>query len=187
MTFLKMLAAGVKAILNLLATGLKIVYNVLKYLRIRLLALYLLVCGLLQLCFGVFDGKAAYFWVGFALCAAVTLAGWGVRLYKRFAKFVPRKRTEEPAEEEEPAAEAPAPMPAPTYSPIPAPGPAPAPAPAPMPAPAPPKPSSPRYFEVEGHAGYYFAEYDDRYELYRRTEHGDELLRTDEKNGESHG
>ena len=42
-------------------------------------------------------------------------------------------------------------------------------------------PVFPRYFEVEGHAGYLFAEYEDRYELFRRNGGGWDYIRTDYK------
>ena len=185
MIFFKMLWAGVKAAGLLLATGLKIVYNIIKFLRIRLLALYLVVCAILQLSFGAFDGKSEWFWIFFAICICITAASWyGHYRQKHARERVSRAPNAEPAPTQEPAPQ-PAP-PAPEPQPVPQPVPQPAPEPAPQPVPAPPPPPPvpvhyPKFYEVEGHAGYYFLEYADRYELYKRTDDGDRRIRTDYK------
>lgn len=181
MIIFKMLWSGIKALGLLLATGLKIVYNVLKFLRIRVLALYLILCAILQLAFHVFSGNMHWFWIFFAIFACLTATGWYVYLREKFKResLVREQHTGHgapPAEEPEAAPEE---EPAQEYAPAPAPTPAPAPAPAPARRPA---RNYPQFFEVEGHEGYYFAEYPDRYELFRRTEDGDEHIRTDFKN-----
>lgn len=155
----------------------KIVYGILKFLHIRLLALYVAVCALLSLFFPVSTTGLVYFLVGLGVCVVVTLIGWILAVRRRAEakkraealkrekreKRMRRKRKEEeaPSGEETLTDEA---------------------APAAAPPTIPPPPRYPLYFEVEGHPGYFFAEYADRYELYRRTEGGGtEYIRTDFK------
>ena len=152
LTILKTL---ISSFLHLLAICAKIVYNVLKFLRIRLLALYLLVCGILYLIFGEFSGAyQTLFWVGFAFFLLCTLLAWAKRFHGRGKK----KRLEEERDrerertEDELAASSFEKEPSPSKK---------------------QKKKQPVYYEVEGKPDYIFAEFDDRFELYRRS--GDEL------------
>lgn len=160
-TLLRFLRAGIGAILHLLALFLKIVYNILKFFRVRILALYLTVCGIVQLFFHTFSGwGAAYFWVGFALCALITVYGW-VRFFREKNRRDSLDEQDKIVRSEERAEQK-----AETAAAIP---------------PAAPTAVFPRYFEVEGHAGYMFAEYEDRYELFLRRNGGWDYIRTDYK------
>ena len=160
--FLALLKTLLSAVWTFVNTSLLTAYGVLKLLRIRLLALYVLVCFLVNLIWHPFQGTwLILFWVGLALCAAATLLSWTVTLAGRkqggAEKRPEKERTEKRPEKERPQKKA-------------------------RPTPPPPSaPPPPRYFEVEGHPGYYFAEYDDRYELYLMTEYGARLVRIDEK------
>lgn len=152
------IGAALGALVHLLAICLKIVYNILKFLHVRLLVLYLAVCGLVQLIFHSFTGREIWFWIGLALCALVTFAAWTLPFRKRGKR---RKREEREALEEERTGDAEEEVAAardgresPVY---------------------------PRYYEAEGREGYVFAEYADRYELYRREGNYYILERTDEK------
>ncbi|MDE6676097.1 MAG: hypothetical protein K2K12_00090 [Clostridia bacterium] len=150
-TILKSIFSGIKFCC-------KVVYQILKWLRIRLLALYLVVCGILQLAFHVFDGKTFVFWIGVAVCGCITLMAWVLYVRRKFAKSkVKRERphTEEAAkepQESEPVKEK--------------------------------KKAKERvkYYNVAGREGYVFAEYSDRYELYFEDDSGLTLVRTDYKN-----
>ena len=140
---------------HLLALCLKIAYNILKALKIRILTLYLAACGCAQWFFRAFDGgNAVWFWTGFALCCALTLTAWAVFLL-RYRKRAERKRMQEEETEEELPCE-----PVPTEE---------------------DQQGGVRYFTVKGHENFYFAEYDDRYELYEKRREGDRYIRTDYK------
>ncbi len=157
--------AAIKAVFGVIALGFKILYHVLRLLRIRLLFLYLVVCGLLQLIFQLFTGYAAIiFWLGLGACVMLTLFAWGLHFYaaaKR--KYVRRERREEKRrerrrrrrerqkrnEETLPAAQ--------IY---------------------------PQYFGVEGKPDYMFAEYEDRYELFCRDGGEWKYVKTDYKRNE---
>lgn len=170
---LSMLLAGLKAVLQILALLFKIVYNILKAFRIRLLAVYLLACLIVQLCFHTFDdvfGKA-YFYVGLAACILVTLYAWAKplrearrrkKLNRRERELEQRKDDDTPQEEKEenapPAVHEKKPRKRERY---------------------------PLYFDVEGRPDYMFAEYADRYELFKKSEHGFEYIRTDYKDGDN--
>ena len=141
----------------------KLVYGILKFLRIRLLALYVVVCAILSVFLPVFGAGIVYFWVGFALCCAVTAGSW---MYTIWRKISARPRPAEEREGEEEAQQnAPAPQPS---------------APQP-PQPSPPPERYPKYFDVEGAPQYFFAEYADRYELYLRDGESAVYIRTDFK------
>ena len=169
--FFKLIFSGIKAFFRYLFLGLQFVYRLLKALKMRILALYLIVCGLLQLIFHLFDGKVAFFFVGLALCLLLTLWGWVRFLKERRMRKRLNEATEDGEENEEPddadaqteEIEAPAPRQIPT----------------------PPKRSEPKFYAVEGHPNYYFTEYADRYELYYRSERGYEYIRTDYKTEKS--
>lgn len=152
---------AVSAVFHVLWLAAKLVYRILAFLHIRLMALYLVVCALLSLFLPVFTDGIVWFWVGFGLCAAVTLIGW-VYSAHRAVSAAPRKTPKK--EEGSPAQGSPAQVP---------------------PAEEREEPAAryPRYFEVEGHPGYFFAEYADRYELYMRGEDGAVYIRTDRKEG----
>lgn len=163
---MKIFKTVISAIVHLLALLIKIVYNIFKLLRIRLLALYLIVCGLTELIFRVFHGAyAAVFWAGCVFCVLVTLVSWGSFLRrklsrKRVAREARTPNDARPSEEvqaevQEESAQASAP-PAQTER-------------------------VPHYYDVAGAEGYVFAEYEDRYVLYRRTKNGLEYVRTDDK------
>lgn len=158
MFILNALLEGVKAILHLLAICLKIVYNVLKIFRIRLLTLYLLVCGAIQLIWHPIGRDTVWFWVFLGVFCLFTLLSWVVWFKKRFGGRDRRVVETAPARDETSEPE----MPLPKRR---------------------EKPREPVWFEAEGHPGYFFAEYEDRYELYRRTENGNEYVRTDFKGG----
>ena len=226
---LGILKAVATAVANAVILVVKLLYGILKFLRLRLLALYVLVCAVLSIFFPVFGAGIVYFWVGFALCCVLTVGSW-VFAFRR--KIAARPRTVKEAREEsqpppaqQPAPQSyqqPAPQPAPSPDQQPAPQPAPSPyqqpapqpapqsyqqpapqpyqQPAPQPAPSPyqqpvpqPAPSPyqqpapppreryPKYFDVEGAPQYFFAEYADRYVLYRRDEEGAVYIRTDYK------
>lgn len=161
------LKAIVSAVFKVVSLLFKVVYSVLAFLHIRLLALYLAVCALLSLFLPVFGEGIAYFWAGLGVCAAITLVGWFVAA-RRALDARPRK----PLREETAAAESAA-QPASAAPSQPAPAPVPPPQPAPQ--------RYPVYYDVEGQPGYFFAEYSDRYELYRRGENGAEYIRSDPK------
>lgn len=162
---LSILRKAVGAVVHLLVILLKIVYNILAFLKIRLLALYCIVCGILQLAYHPFSGEnAAWFWVGIALCLLATLFAWWRRFHKKQkrkeaerGREAERTAREEPAQEELAVAEAPKPAPA----------------------------RYPRYFDAAGHEGYIFAEYGDRYELYHREGNKLVLVIVDEKSTET--
>lgn len=147
------------AICHLLAICLKIVYNILKFLRVRVLSLYLAVCGLLQLAFRLFEGyNAAYFYIGLGACCVVTLLSWIFFIRKRIRRKRVARDRKPPEETRERLSENARGQ----------------------------EPLFPRRYAVEGHKDYYFIEYEDRYELYFIGERGDEYVRTDYKqNGES--
>lgn len=159
MFILHAIGAVIGFLFRMLAAFCKILYRILKALHIRLLFLYLVVCGILQLCFRTFDGFAsAYFWVGIAACAAVTLYGWtsAARERKRRRELTRRSREERAREKEavqDNGAQS-ASVQAKRF---------------------------PQYFEVEGHEGFMFAEYENRYELFRREADGWTHIRTDYK------
>lgn len=138
----------------MLALCLKIAYNILRVLKIRVLTLYLLVCGCAQLFFHAFEnGNALWFWIGFALCCALTAIAWVVSFWRRRRRKARQKPpTEEPEEEAEEQEEVS----------------------------SPPQPTV-RYYTVKGHENFYFAEYDDRYELFEKRRDGDRYIRTDYK------
>lgn len=159
-----------KAAMSVILLCLKIVYRILKLLRIRILALYLAVCGIVQLAFHAFDGRIALFWAGFAVCAFLTLVSWVLHVRKRIrgSRLVRTKRDTGEAEEE--AKEEPAPEKKREKKHE----------------KKEKKPSAerPKYYDVAGKPDYVFAEFGDRYELYRKDEGGLTLVRTDYKNNE---
>lgn len=158
MFLLKIVFKAIKLAFRLAKIALKIVYNVLKFLRIRLLALYLIVCALLQASFGIFNEGifVAYFWVGVLLFLGLTVFSW----ISHWREKHKRKKLSESAyaaqersrgwEEEKPP-----------YKPV--------------------RPTYPMYFEVEGRPDYMFAEYEDRYELFVREASGWSYVKTDYK------
>ena len=157
------LKAVLLVVWNAVCLVVKLVYRILKYLRIRILTLYLLVCALLSIFLPVFGEWIVYFWVGFALCSALTLGSWLYAIRRMFAAR-PRSAEERPEQketQEEPKEEAAAPAPTPEHAPPPA--------------------RYPQYFDVEGAPQYFFAEYADRYELYMRDGDRAVYIRTDYK------
>ncbi len=166
MLILTLLGAILKLAWQVVALAIKIVYQVLKFTHLRLLALYLVVCGLLEVIMHPFSYPwDLLFWVGLAVCVLVTLFGW----FARFAEKSKRKKLsreeklrkkeekkEKMAEREE--------LPAQEEKPIPT-----------------KKPAYPQYYNVEGREGYMFAEYADRYELFRRESSGWTYVKTDYK------
>lgn len=166
--------AAVGAVCRIVGLALKLVYRILAFLHIRLLALYLLVCAVLSLFYPIFTDAIAVFWVGFGLCAAATLLSWFFAAKRALARRPRRepaeekpqkggkKREKEPAEEAQEGQEQPRRRERREKAPA-------------------PKPRYPLYFDVEGHPGYFFAEYADRYELYRREGDGAVYIRTDRK------
>lgn len=190
---LGILKAVATAVANAVILVVKLLYGILKFLRLRLLALYVLVCAVLSIFFPVFGAGIVYFWVGFALCCVLTVGSW-VFAFRR--KIAARPRTVKEAREESqpPPAQQPAPQsyqqpaPQPYQQPAPQPAPSPYQQPVPQPAPSPyqqpappPRERYPKYFDVEGAPQYFFAEYADRYVLYRRDEEGAVYIRTDYK------
>ena len=157
------LLAFLKLALHLFATAAKIVYNLLKLLRIRLLTLWLVVSAILAI-FGVFQRIGiGWFWAGVGACAVITVFSWmfsvrGVLSRRR----VPRKTELAPAEDETPMSEVPPPK-----KDI---------------RPLPQRVKYPRWSDVADNPDYFFAEYEDRYELYYRGKNGAEYVRTDYKN-----
>lgn len=180
-TILGLLMTLCNLVAHFIATCAKVVYTILKIFHIRLLALYLCVCGIVQLIWKPFSGGGAlYFWLGTAACLLVTLAGWVYAAHKRKIRKreeEARKRAEQEEKEREKEEkrlqkeekrrckkerkhrkdEPPAPSENKTY---------------------------PVYFEVEGHPGYVFAEFEDRYDLYYRSADGLTYVRTDPKSKE---
>ncbi len=163
MIVLTILYKAVQAITQLLAFTAKIAYHICRFLRIRLLVLYLLVCALCQLFFQPFQGSAiAIFWVGFATCVAFTLLIWGAFIRERILRVGAKRRVKEkkpPKSEEKGKREEEQPS-VPEWQ---------------------EKPSYPLYFDVEGREGYMFAEYADRYELYQYQSGRWVYLKTDYK------
>ena len=168
-----------KLVGHLIATAAKVVYHVLKFLRVRLLALWLFVSAILALC-GVFkDIGIAWFWIVAGICTVFTLMSWIIAIHRFLArKRVPRDNGSggeggAPAEEGQSTQptrpqgqEGPAPqMQTQTQTAQERPAPA----------------RYPRWFNVAGNPDYFFAEYEDRYELYYRGKQGAEYVRTDYK------
>lgn len=158
MFLLKIVFKAIKLAFRLAKIALKIVYNVLKFLRIRLLALYLIVCALLQASFGIFNEGifVAYFWVGVLLFLGLTVFGWTSRWrekrkHKSLAESARAARADSGEWEER----------KPPYKPV--------------------QPTYPMYFEVAGRPDYMFAEYEDRYELFVREASGWSYVKTDYK------
>lgn len=158
MFILRALLEGVKAILHLLAICLKIVYNVLKIFRIRLLALYLLICGFVQLIWHPIGRDTVWFWVVFGVLCLLTLISWVLWFRNKLGGRSRRVAEIAPARKKTSDFEPPVPQQS-------------------------ERSDEPRWYEVEGRPDYYFAEYEDRYELYRRTINGNEHVRTDYKGG----
>lgn len=123
-----------------------------------MLVLYLVVCGILQLIFHVFDGKAFAFWIGVAVCGFITLMAWVLYFRQKFAKSkVKRERPHTEETVKEPQARGPVTEKKKDKERV-------------------------KYYDVAGREGYVFAEYSDRYELYFEGDSGLELVRTDYKN-----
>ncbi len=174
--FFAILKSALLAVWNVLFYAGKLLYGILKFLHIRILALYVAVCAVLALFFPVFTDWIVFFWVGFALCSVVTVVSW-VLAARRAFNAKPRSAEEEgdgeKAKGEIAAAKEPASPPVAAAPPE----------PERRPEPTPRKEAAkyPRYFDVEGAPEYFFAEYEDRYELYRREEDGYTYVRTDQK------
>lgn len=137
------------------------VYAALKLFRIRILALYLVLCGLVQLIFHWFDGRAYVFWAGLGVCGFITILSWVFFLKRKSSRNrVKRKEVpqEEEIEEEKPQKEKRVRKAR--------------------------RSEYPKYYDVTGREGYVFAEYSDRYELYFKGEGGYMLVRTDYKKSE---
>jgi len=186
----------VKAIGNVLFLVFKIIYAFCKALKIRLLALYLLVCLVFRMIRGPFVGQTiVFFWVGVGICLVFTVAGW----YFRFREKQKRRRLKQAARDEKKRQKKQA-----------------------LPEAEEEKPKSygeeakrgrgyeegyldglraafskgseerggssplpaneyPKYYDAAGHEGYLFVEYENRYELYFKGPHGWEYVRTDPK------
>ncbi len=171
-------------IAHLLATVCKALYHVLKVLRIRILTLYLIVCGIVQLiwgCFSTGDG-ILYFWLGFTGCVLITVFSWIYAFHKQNARRnaerqqqeakkrqkqldKKKKKIEKRQEKEKQKQNKKSPELLPE-------------------APGTAHQTYPVYFEAAGHPGYIFAEYEDRYELYRQDNGKLVYLRTDKKTGD---
>ncbi|MGN0822336.1 MAG: hypothetical protein ACI4NG_01035 [Candidatus Gallimonas sp.] len=151
---MRIVRTALRSAAHLLAFCLKIVYNILKLLKVRLLALYLAACGFLQLCFRAFDGGKVYFFLGLCFFVGLSLFGWLRDLRERRRRSGAAGKKTEPSEPKGAAREK-------TRNSAPD--------------------ELPRYYEAEGHPGYLFAEYGDRYELFVRSESGWTYLRTDYK------
>lgn len=153
-----LILSGVKLLCRLIGFVFRFVYGLCKLLHVRLLALYLVVCALVQFIFSPFHGFAvAYFCVGLAACLLVTGYGWA-RSSRERRKRRRLKREEKKGKE-----------------PI---------SPQTREAKVEECVIYPRYFEVEGHPDYTFAEYEDRYELFVREASGYTYVRTDYKKNE---
>lgn len=146
------------------------VYLLLKTLRIRVFALYLCVCGIVQLIWKPFStGKGlALFCVGLGVCLLITVCSWisafrrqSIRRKREEEERRARKQEKEAKKRERRLKKQKAP-PAPTAE----------------------AQVYPTYFEVEGRPGYVFAEYADRYELYYRDQDRMVYIRTDPKKEE---
>lgn len=166
-------------IAHFVATCVRVVYTVLKIFHIRLLALYLCACGIAQLIWKPFSGgRALYFWLGFAACLAVTLLSWIYTVHKQNVrrreererkqaeqaekarlKEEKKARKEEKRQRREERKRQRSEPPAPERT----------------------ARNYPVYFEVAGHPGYVFAEFEDRYDLYYRGAEGLVYVRTDPK------
>ncbi len=154
MIIFSIIFAGIKAVGRVIVFGCKIVYRILKLLRIRLLALYLVACGFCQLFFHAFSGYTlAIFWVGFATCVLISLLSWFLSFRERNKRRKLTRLANSPLPVEEDVLQAP----------------------------IPPSPAYPQYYGVEGKKDYMFAEYEDRYELYRQKGRGWILVQTDYK------
>lgn len=153
-----------KVILGVISFCIKAVYHVLKFLRVRILTLYLVICGLIQLIFRVFDGRGYVFWIGFCVCILITILSWVLFLRKKFATKRDR-REKRPLKEEPPQEETKEEKRGKRVRKA-------------------RRNQQPKYYDVEGREGYVFAEYSDRYELYFRGEGGYMLVRTDYKKSE---
>ncbi len=141
-----------------------------------MLLFYLVVCGVLQLLFQAFSGLGiAVFWTGFAVCVLFSLTSWGAFLREKLKrKGVARKRQApregESGTEEEPSAQTPQRAEKPRG------------AEKKRRANEADEPVYPQFYAVEGHEGYAFAEYADRYELFFRGADGWVYVKTDYKN-----
>ncbi len=173
-------------IAHMLAVICKSLYQILKLLRIRILALYLVVCGIVQLIWGFFstgDG-ILYFWLVFAVCLLITVFSWIYAFRKKSALRKEEKQRQEERRQQRKADNeknkrdrqlqkdgrkkskqskkllSDAPVNAEQTFPV--------------------------YFEALGHPGYIFAEYEDRYELYHNENGTLVYLRTDKKQEDQH-
>ncbi len=157
----------IKSIFAFIAFCCKIVYHIFKWLRIRLLVLYLIVCAILQLTLHVFDGKTYLFWIGVAVCLAVTLFAWGLFLKRKFSgKRVPREMPQKDTQEENAEPQAQKKEETPQRKPL---------------SIKKNVKERPKYYDVAGRPDYVFAEYADRFELYFKDADGLRLVRTDYK------
>lgn len=159
----------IKSIFAFFAFTCKIVYRIFKIFRIRILVLYLAVCAVLQLTLHVFDGKEFIFWIGTAGCIALTLLAWALYLKRKFQKPVKRRmpsygkdevsdETEQTFDEEECAVAATIEQKTKRKN---------------------HGKERPKYYNVAGRPDYIFAEYSDRFELFKKSSDGLFLVRTD--------
>ena len=172
--FFGLITTVLQLIWKLISTVFKTVYEVLMFLRLRLLALYLIVCGFVQLFWKVFSqgGNMSYFWLGFALVCAVTVVGWVLAAIRRDRKNRENKEQENKDREKEQKRRAERKrqrrekrmgkeVKSPPIASL--------------------TGGFPIYYTAEGHEDYIFAEYEDRYELYRKQDGGFVYVRTDYK------
>ena len=172
-TLLSLLLAGAKAVLRFVVVCLKIVYSLLKFFKIRLLALYLLVTVILHFTLHPFEGFGlAYFFVGLFACLLLTLYGWARPIRERQKRLKLKRREQEKQEKEretereekeraskehnEGEREEKEQK-------------------------TPKSPKKGKCYRVEGHPEFVFWEFPDRYELYRDLGGEFEYIRTDYK------
>lgn len=163
MWLLGILSAVCNFLVKAIVTAVKIIYRLLKLLHIRILTLFLCVCGVVQLAFGFFSSYPAvvYFWFGLIVCLLITLISW---LYTLRTQHFRRKeaRMRKKADREEKERIMRERLQERQTKKI-------------------QEQSYPVYYEAAGHTGYVFAEYTDRYELYRNENGKLVYIRTDFK------
>lgn len=157
----------IKSIFAAIELCCKIVYRILKLLRIRLLALYLVVCLILQLAFHVFDGRAFVFWIGVGVCGFFTLLSWALFLKRKFTKSKLKRERPKAKEAADGTAEAEEALASDEAASVKA---------------KKREKERVKYYDVKGKPDYVFAEYTDRYELFHKSAGGLEYVRTDYKN-----
>jgi len=182
---MRLLIGIFKTIMRLIQALVVQIYRLLKLLRVRVLALYLIVCGIVQLIWAPFSSSwgQVYFWLGFTVCCILTFVAWDAVFReknregkdakkpdkeppqaedgterendaksRRKAKREAKREARRRKKEEKRKKEIPV-----------------------------RRENGTVYYEVEGKPGYFFAEFGDRYELYKKQGMDIVYVRTDYK------